>query len=95
MLDNLRNFPETINRRDLTPVFERGVYRCSRRSSPFMAVDGRDQQSKIRIEPTAPIRRTKQAAREIDGQHVEVLVMGYTDRITINVMAEGKLGQLV
>ena len=51
--------------------------------------------SKIRIEATAPIIRTKQAAREIDGQHVEVLVMGYTDRIMINVTMEGKLGQLV
>ena len=60
-----------------------------------MSVDGCDQQSKIRIEATAPIIRTKQAAREIDGQHVEVLVMGYTDRIMINVTTEGKLGQLV
>ena len=54
-----------------------------------------DQQDKIRIEPTAPIIRTKQAAREIDGQHVEVLVLGYTERIMINVTTEGKLGQLV
>jgi hypothetical protein len=53
------------------------------------------QQGKIRIEPTAPIIRTKQAAREIDGQHVEVLVLGYTERIMINVTTEGKLGQLV
>jgi hypothetical protein len=60
-----------------------------------MSVDGRDQSSKIRIEPTAAIIRTTQAAREIDGQHVEVLVMGYTDRIMINVTTEGKLGQLV
>jgi len=54
-----------------------------------------EQQSKIRIEPTSPIIRTKQVARVIDGQHVEVLVMGYTDRIMINVTTEGKLGQLV
>jgi hypothetical protein len=51
--------------------------------------------SKIRIEPTAPIIRTKQAAREVNGQNVEILVMGYTDRIVINVTTEGKLGQIV
>jgi hypothetical protein len=51
--------------------------------------------SKIRIEPTAPIIRTKQAAREVNGQNVELLVMGYTDRIVINVTTEGKLGQIV
>ena len=60
-----------------------------------MSVKGGDQQSKIRIEPTTSIIQTKQTAREIDGQHVEVLVMGYTDRIMINVTTEGKLGQLV
>jgi hypothetical protein len=49
----------------------------------------------IRIEPTTPIIRTKQAAKEINGQHVEVLVMGYSDRIMINITTEGKLGQLV
>jgi hypothetical protein len=51
--------------------------------------------SKVRIEPTAPIIRTKQAAREVNGQNVEILVMAYTHRITINVTTEGKLGQLV
>ena len=51
--------------------------------------------SKIRIEPTAPIILTKQAAREVNGQNVELLVMGYTDRIAINVTTEGKLGQIV
>jgi hypothetical protein len=49
----------------------------------------------IRIEPTSPIIRIKQAAKQVNGQHVEVLVMGYTDRIMINVTTEGKLGQLV
>src|SRR5271154_6903543 len=51
--------------------------------------------SKIRIEPSAPIIRTKQAAREVNGQNVEILVMGYTDRIAINVTTVGKLGQIV
>jgi hypothetical protein len=54
-----------------------------------------DTLSEVRIEPTSPIIRTKQAAREVNGQHVEILVMGYTDRIMINVTMEGKLGQLV
>jgi hypothetical protein len=49
----------------------------------------------IRIEPTTPIIRTKQAAKQIHNQHVEVLVMGYTDRIMINVTTQGKLGHLV
>jgi|SRR5271155_2556557 len=51
--------------------------------------------SKIRIEPTAPIIQTKQASREANGQNVEILVMGYTDRIAINVTTVGKLGQIV
>ena len=49
----------------------------------------------VRIEQTALIIRTKRAAREVNGQHVEVLAMGYSDRIMINVTTEGKLGQLV
>jgi hypothetical protein len=54
-----------------------------------------DLASRIRIEPAAAIIRTKQAAKDVNGQHIEVLVMGYTDRIMINVTTEGKLGQLV
>lgn len=61
---------------------------------PANAMNG-DVASKIRIEPAAPIIRTKQAAKEVNGQHVEVLVMGYSDRIMIHVTTEGKLGQLV
>jgi len=53
-----------------------------------------DVASRILIEPTTPIIRTKQAAKEINGQHIEVLVMGYSDRIMINITTEGKLGQL-
>ena len=54
-----------------------------------------DPISKIQIEPTSPIIRTKQAAKEVNGHHVEVLVMGYSDRIMVNVTTEGKIGQLV
>jgi hypothetical protein len=54
-----------------------------------------DPLSKVRIEPTSPIIRTKQAAKEVNGHHVEVLVMGYSDRIMVNVTMEGKIGQLV
>jgi hypothetical protein len=49
----------------------------------------------IRIEPTTPTIRTKQAAKQIHNQHVEVLIMGYTDRIMINVTTRGKIGHLV
>lgn len=45
-----------------------------------------DVLSKVQIEPAPTIIHTKQQAREIDGQHVEVLSMGYTDRIMINVV---------
>jgi hypothetical protein len=54
-----------------------------------------DSLSKVRIEPTSPIIQTKQAAKEVNGRHVEVLVMGYSDRIMVNVTMEGKIGQLV
>ena|SRR5579862_3940539 len=54
-----------------------------------------DVLSKVRIEPAPAVIKTRQAAREINGQHVEVLAMGYTDRIMINVTQEGKIGQLV
>jgi hypothetical protein len=54
-----------------------------------------DLASTIRIEPAAPIIQIKQAAKDINGLHIEVLVMGYTDRIMINVTTDGKLGQLV
>jgi hypothetical protein len=54
-----------------------------------------DTISNVRIEPVSPIIQTKQVARDVNGQHIEVLVMGYSDRIMINVITEGKLGQLV
>jgi hypothetical protein len=54
-----------------------------------------DSLEEVRIKPAAPIIRTKQVARKLDGQHVEVLVMGYTDRIMITVSMEGKIGPLV
>ena len=60
----------------------------------LMSLNG-DPLSHVRIERTSPIIRTKQAAREVNSQHVEVLVMGYSDRIMINVTTEGKIGQLV
>jgi hypothetical protein len=56
---------------------------------------GVDSQEEVRITPAQPIIRTKQAARQIDGQHVEVLVMGYMDRIMVTVSMEGKIGHLV
>jgi len=59
------------------------------------AVNDEDVLSKVQIEPAPAIIRTRQQAREIDGQHVEVLSMGYTDRIMINVATEGKIGHLV
>jgi hypothetical protein len=49
----------------------------------------------ITIESTAPIIKTKQAAKQIHNQHVEVLVMGYSDRIMINITTQGKIGNLV
>jgi hypothetical protein len=53
------------------------------------------QTDAIRIEPTTPIIPTKQAARILQDQHVEVLVMSYSDRILINVLSEGKIGHMV
>lgn len=82
----------------------RGI-RYKARMSGDKAAPGRDLRfemsvnntlmSKVRVDATAPIIRTKQAARDVNGQHVEMLVMGYTDRIMITVTTEGKLGQLV
>jgi len=54
-----------------------------------------DSQNNVQIEQTAPIIRIKQAAKKVDDQHVEILVMGHSDRIMISVTMEGKLGQLV
>lgn len=60
-----------------------------------MAAVDEDVLSKVRIEPAPAIIKTRQAAREINGQHVEVLAMGYSDRIMVNITAEGKIGHLV
>jgi len=61
----------------------------------FMSSINGDPLSQVRIEKTSPIIRTKQAARTINDQHIEVLVMGYSDRIMINIGTQGKIGQLV
>ena len=51
--------------------------------------------STVRIEPAARIIETKQIAGTLHDQHIEVLVMGYADRILITITSEGKIGQLV
>jgi hypothetical protein len=58
-------------------------------------VDGEDALNGIRIEPAPAVIRIRQAAREVNGEHVEVLSMGYTDRILVNITTEGKIGHLV
>jgi hypothetical protein len=49
----------------------------------------------VRVEETTPIIRIKQAAKQVNDQHIEILVMGYVDRIAINVTMEGKIGHMV
>ena len=49
----------------------------------------------IQVEETSPIIRIKQAAKHVNGQRIEILVMGYADRIFIHVTMEGKIGHIV
>src|ERR1700721_1291325 len=51
--------------------------------------------SGIRITPASPAIRSKQAARLVNNEHIEVLTMAFTDRIMINITMQGKLGQIV
>ena len=60
-----------------------------------MGDSGNTTLNAIHVEETSPIIRIKQAAKQVNGQHIEILLMGYADRIFIHVTMEGKVGHIV
>jgi hypothetical protein len=60
-----------------------------------MATSDEELLATVQIEPTMPTICIKQSARQVIGQHIEVLAMSFKDRILINVVQTGKLGQIV